>query len=130
MAKEISKSTSNLQEITYNGRPKGEEPHVKRSVKRKQEQIEYIVRVDLDELKIDDDEFEDLQSLYKLFDLDRDGILNFKEYEKLLRCLGYRLNEEAAQALASTVTVDTTNYSISFNEFFTIYVTTAKWRAR
>ena len=25
--------------------------------------------------------------------------------------------EEAAQALASTVTVDTTNYSISFNEF-------------
>lgn len=117
MAKEISKSTSNLQEITYNGRPKGEEPHVKRSVKRKQEQIEYIVRVDLDELKIDDDEFEDLQSLYKLFDLDRDGILNFKEYEKLLRCLGYRLNEEAAQALASTVTVDTTNYSISFNEF-------------
>jgi aldehyde:ferredoxin oxidoreductase len=27
------------------------------------------------------------------------------------------LNEEAAQALAATVTVDTTNYSISFNEF-------------
>ena len=43
-------------------------------------------------MKIDDDEFEDLQSLYKLFDIDRDGILNFKEYEKLLRCLGYRLN--------------------------------------
>jgi Ca2+-binding EF-hand superfamily protein len=117
MSKEISKSTSNLQEITYGGRPKGEEPHVIRKVKRKQEQIEYIVRVDLDELKIDDDNFEDLQSLYKLFDLDRDGILNFKEYEKLLRCLGYRLNEEAAQALAATVTVDTTNYSISFNEF-------------
>jgi len=93
MAKEISKSSSNLQEITYGGRPKGEEPHVKRSVKRKQEHIEYIVRVDLDELKIDDDEFEDLQSLYKLFDIDRDGILNFKEYEKLLRCLGYRLND-------------------------------------
>ena len=45
-----------------------------------------------DELKIDDDCFEDLQSLYKLFDLDKDGILNFKEYEKLLRCLGYRLS--------------------------------------
>ena len=44
---QISKSSSNLQEITYNGRPKGEEPHVKRSVKKKQEQIEYIVRVDL-----------------------------------------------------------------------------------
>ena len=45
-----------------------------------------------DDLKIDDDEFDDLQSLYQLFDLDKDGILNFKEYEKLLRCLGYRLN--------------------------------------
>ena len=44
---QISKSSSNLQEITYGGRPKGEEPHVKRSVKRKQEHIEYIVRVDL-----------------------------------------------------------------------------------
>jgi Ca2+-binding EF-hand superfamily protein len=45
-----------------------------------------------DELKIGDDEFENLQSLYQLFDLDKDGILNFKEYEKLLRCLGYRLS--------------------------------------
>ena len=45
-----------------------------------------------DELKIDDDDFDDLQSLFMLFDLDKDGILNFKEYEKLLRCLGYRLN--------------------------------------
>ena len=45
-----------------------------------------------DELKIGDDEFENLQSLYILFDLDKDGILNFKEYEKLLRCLGYRLS--------------------------------------
>lgn len=117
MAKEVSKSTSNLQELTYAGRPRGEEPHVIRKVKRKMEHIEYIVRVDLDELKIDDDKFEEIQSLYQLYDIDRDGILNFKEYEKLLRCLGYRLNEEAAQALAATVTVDTTNYSISFNEF-------------
>ena len=45
-----------------------------------------------EELKIDDDEFDDLQSLFQLYDLDKDGILNFKEYEKLLRCLGYRLN--------------------------------------
>ena len=44
-----------------------------------------------EELKIDDEDFDDLQSLYRLFDLDKDGILNFKEYEKLLRCLGYRL---------------------------------------
>ena len=45
-----------------------------------------------EELKINDDEFDDLQSLFILFDLDKDGILNFKEYEKLLKCLGYRLN--------------------------------------
>ena len=94
-----------------------------------------------DALKIGDDEFEDLQSLYQLFDLDRDGILNFKEYEKLLRCLGYRLNgkpwytqqrliwlsfhacvfccilEEQARILAKTVSVDKTNCSVSFNEF-------------
>ena len=50
---QISKSSSNLQEITYNGRPKGEEPHVKRSVKKKQEQIEYIVRVDLVSSKLE-----------------------------------------------------------------------------
>ena len=126
---QLSKSTSNLNDVVYGGRPRGEEPHVTRKIKKKIEQVEYIVRVDLvsipkfthinynqilpiyinpinkcnyfkhliflylqDELKIDDDLFEDYQSVYKLFDIDRDGILNFKEYEKLLRCLGYRLN--------------------------------------
>lgn len=117
MAKELTKSTSNLNDVLYSGRPKTEEPHVKKSTKKKSEKIEYIVRVDLDALKINDDEFEDLQSLYQLFDLDRDGILNFKEYEKLLRCLGYRLNEEQARMLAKTVSVDKTNCSVSFNEF-------------
>lgn len=117
MAKDLSKSTSNLQDVVYGGRPRGEEPHVKRTTKKKQENIEYIVRVDLDELKINDDDFEDLQSLYKLFDLDKDGILNFKEYEKLLRCLGYRLTDQQAQELAGSVSVDKTNYSVSFNEF-------------
>jgi hypothetical protein len=43
----MSKSSSNLNEIVYSGRPKNEEPHVKKSVKRKSERIEYIVRVDL-----------------------------------------------------------------------------------
>ena len=38
---------------------------MKRSVKKKEEKTEYIVRVDLDELKIDDDDFDDLQSLYQ-----------------------------------------------------------------
>jgi len=123
MAKELTKSTSNLNDVLYSGRPKAEEPHVKRTTKKKSEKIEYIVRVDLDALKINDDEFEDLQSLYQLFDLDRDGILNFKEYEKLLRCLGYRLNEEQARMLAKTVSVDHTNCSLSFNEFLTLMST-------
>jgi len=118
---ELTKSTSNLNELTHNGRPRGEDPHVKKTTRKKEDKVEYIVRVDLDELKIDDDCFEDLQSLYKLFDLDKDGILNFKEYEKLLRCLGYRLTEEQAQELASSVSVDKTNFSVSFNEFLRLF---------
>lgn len=117
MARELAKSSSNLNDIVYSGRPRNEEPHVKKTTKKKSEKIEYIVRVDLDELKIDDEEFDDLQSLYQLFDLDKDGILNFKEYEKLLRCLGYRLGEEQARLLASSVSVDKSHYSVSFNEF-------------
>ena len=80
-----------MNDVLYGGRPKNEEPHVKRTTKKKSEKIDYIVRVDLEELKINDDEFEDLQSLFILFDLDKDGILNAKEFEKILRCLGYRL---------------------------------------
>ena len=87
----MTKSTSNLNDVLYGGRPKNEEPHVKRTTKKKSEKIDYIVRVDLEELKIGDDEFDDLQSLFILFDLDKDGILNAKEFEKILKCLGYRL---------------------------------------
>ena len=43
----MSKSSSNLNEVVYSGRPKNEEPHVKKSVKKKTERTEYIVRVDL-----------------------------------------------------------------------------------
>jgi len=121
MAKELTKSTSNLNDVVYSGRPKNEEPHVKRTTKKKSEKIEYIVRVDLDELKINEDDFDDLESLFILFDLDKDGILSFKEYEKLLRCLGYRLNEEPAKMLAASVSVDKTNYSVSFNEFLKLF---------
>ena len=32
-----------------------------------------------------------LNWLMQLFDLDKDGILDFRQYEKLLRCVGYRL---------------------------------------
>ena len=44
---QLTKSTSNLNDVVYSGRPKTEEPHVKRTTKKKSEKIEYIVRVDL-----------------------------------------------------------------------------------
>jgi len=40
-----------LNEILHGGRPKGEEPHVKKSVKKKEERTEYILRVDLVKIK-------------------------------------------------------------------------------
>ena len=45
----VGSSTSNLAELLHGGRPKDEEPHVKKSGKKKgdDENIEYIVRVDL-----------------------------------------------------------------------------------
>jgi len=117
---ELGKSTSNLLEVLHGGRPKDEDPHVKRSIKKKKEKIDYIVRVSLDELGISEDEFEDLQSLFQLFDHDKDGILNFKETQKLLRCLGFRASEEQAKTMAGSVSVDSTSFSVSFNEYLTL----------
>jgi len=118
--KELGKSTSNLLEVLHGGRPKDEDPHVKRSIKKKKEKIDYIVRVSLDELGISEDEFEDLQSLFQLFDHDKDGILNFKETQKLLRCLGFRASEEQAKTMAGSVSMDTSGFSVSFNEYLTL----------
>ena len=64
-----------------------------------------VIPISQEELKIDDDDFEDLQSLYQLFDLDKDGILSFKEYEKLLRCLGYRLGGACTKLKVQPVNV-------------------------
>ena len=50
--------------------------------------IEYIVRVDLKELGIDETSFDELQELFKMFDNDKDGILSIKEFEKILSVLG------------------------------------------
>ena len=63
--------------------------------------------MDLESLGINEDDFEDLQSLFEvvfeslvsvelnyssfqLFDRDRDGILTIKEVQMLLRCLGLK----------------------------------------
>ena len=103
-----------------------------------------------DELGISEDEFEDLQCLFqvgpfwtsiwkeyifivKIYDHDKDGILNFKGTQKVLKCLGLRLSEEEvesvrmfqkmllmfmqAQSIVSLVSCDHHGYSVSFNEY-------------
>ena len=50
--------------------------------------IEYIVRVNLQDLGIDENNFEELQELFRMFDNDKDGILSLKEFEKILSVLG------------------------------------------
>ena len=44
---QVGRSTSNLLDLLHGGRPRDEEPHVKRSTAKKKEGVEYIVRVDL-----------------------------------------------------------------------------------
>jgi len=47
----------------------------------------------------------------------QDGILNFKETQKVLRCLGLRVSEDQARALIKKVSVDRYGFSVSFNEY-------------
>merc|ERR1712037_924967 len=90
----------------------------KRSLAKKdRDGIEYIVRVNLEELGIQEEEFEDLQSLFELFDRDKDGVLTVKELHLVLRCLGLRPSLEQAAALAGTVSCDSVGFSVSFNEY-------------
>jgi len=68
---------------------------VKRSVSKKgKDGIEYLLRVDLEELEISEEDFDDLQSLFELFDNDKDGVLNLKEFQVMIRCLGIHLTSE------------------------------------
>ncbi len=50
--------------------------------------MDYLVRVDLDKLGIDEKQFEEMQELFKMFDNDRDGVLSLKEFERLMGVLG------------------------------------------
>ena len=50
--------------------------------------MDYLVRVDLDKLGIDEKQFEEMQELFKMFDGDRDGVLSLKEFERLMGVLG------------------------------------------
>ena len=53
----------------------------------------------------------------QLYDHDKDGILNFKETQKVLRCLGLRVSEDQAKILIKKVSADRFGYSASFNEY-------------
>jgi len=106
-----------LGEITHPGRPKDEEPHVKRSIKKKKEVVEYLVRVDLDRMGIDENQFEEMKELFKMFDADRDGVLSIKEFERLMAVLGRAASEDKARKFALTVSVDTAECSVSFTEY-------------
>ena len=60
-------STSHLLNMmgpTHPGRPANEDPHVKKTMRGKTEKIELICRVDQDELGFDEDDFEDMKSLF------------------------------------------------------------------
>ena len=58
MAKDMADTAGLLGEVAHPGRPKEEEPHIKRSVKKKQEVVDYLVRVNLKDLGIDESSFE------------------------------------------------------------------------
>jgi len=115
--KGLGSSNSNLLEVLHGGRPKDEESHVKKVRGKHGEKVTLILTVDLTELGISEDEFEDLQSLFELFDHDKDGILSLKETQKLLRCLGFRASEDQAKEMVGCVSVDKIGFSCSFNEF-------------
>ena len=74
----------------------------------------------------------------QLFDRDKDGVLNIREFQAINKCLGLHLKIEKvinnkninsvckicapfqATELAGSVTCDNTGYSVSFNEFLKI----------
>ena len=64
-----------------------------------------------------DDELEELQSLFQLFDRDKDGVLSVKEFQGIIRCLGLHVNIDQATDLAATISLDVTGFSVSFNEY-------------
>merc|ERR1712012_1507910 len=102
----LMETTALLNEVAHPGRPRDEEPHIKRSVKKKKELIEYIVRVNLKDLVIDETNFDELQELFKMFDNDKDGILSLKEFEKILSVLGRSATEDNAKKIAASISAD------------------------
>ena len=55
-----------------------------------------------------------------MFDYDQDGVVNKKEGQGMLRCLGLATDDEKIAAMVSSVGVDTSHHSLSFNEFLSL----------
>ena len=55
-----------------------------------------------------------------MFDYDQDGVVNKKEGQGMLRCLGLVTDDEKMAAMVSSVGVDTSHHSLSFNEFLSL----------
>ena len=56
----------------------------------------------------------------QLFDYDQDGVVNKKEGQGMLRCLGLATDDDKMAAMVSSVGVDTSHHSLSFNEFLSL----------
>ena len=54
---------------------------------------------------------------FQLFDYDKDGILNLKETQRVLRCLGLRTTDDQTRSLTLLVSEDKSGSSLSFNEY-------------
>ena len=55
-----------------------------------------------------------------MFDYDQDGVVNMKEGQGMLRCLGLATDEVRMKEMVTLVGVDTTHFSLSFNEYLTL----------
>ena len=58
--------------------------------------------------------------IFQLFDYDKDGILNLKETQRVLKCLGIRATDDQTKAIAGLVSCDKTGFSVSFNEYLSL----------
>ena len=56
-------------------------------------------------------------SFLQLFDYDKDGILDLKELQRVLHCLGLRTTADQTRSLALLVSSDRSGHSVSFNEY-------------
>merc|ERR1712156_58874 len=85
---ELSSEQQVMLEMLHGGRPRNEEPHVKKRMGKHGEKVDLILRVDLEELGITDDEFDDIQSLFQLYDHDKETNIQDHPPEVAIQSVG------------------------------------------